>query len=113
MYSLVTSLIGGAWVRLQERRHQGSSWAFESRKVVRGGGVDSLKDTGISVRLLSQVWQVWLPEAKMSFQEGKEEQLRTNAGFHSTLTSLLVGKSKMLEKDTKNQFGQISLVSLV
>lgn len=30
----------------------------------------------------------WLPEAKMSFQEGKEEQLRTNAGFHSTLSTL-------------------------
>ena len=103
---------------MQERRHQGSSWA--TSRVPEGGerrrsGFLS-KTLEISVHLLSQVWQVWLPEAKMSFQEAsscKEEQLRTNAGFHSTLTSLLVGKSKMLEKDTKNQFGQISLVSLV
>lgn len=88
MYSLITSPIWESLGQIAERRHQGSPWA--TSRVPEGGERSGFlsKILKISVHFPSQVWQLWLPEAKMNYQEGKEEQLRSNAGFHSTLSTL-------------------------
>lgn len=108
MYSLITSPIWEVLGSDCREEHQGSPWATsKAQKVVRGW--ISLKDIErISVHFPSQVWQLWLPEAKMNYQEGKEEQLRSNAGFPPL--SVPCGKEQNVRKRHKesiwsDQFG--------